>query len=96
MSQAQTIQVDVDLYLHVRVLVSMILGLSITRLVGGLASFIQHPARHRLSVLHLGWVAWTLMNVIAFWWWEFHLRLIEHWNLGLYVFVCLYASCIIS
>ena len=92
MSPAQPIQVDVNLYLHVRVLVGIILGLSVTRLIGGIASFIQHPTRYRVSFLHLGWVAWTLMNVIAFWWWEYGLRLIERWNLALYVFVCFYAS----
>lgn len=92
MSQVQIAQVDVDLYLHIRVLISMILGLSVARLVGGVASFIQHPKRYRVSLIHLGWVAWALVNVLAFWWWEFRLRLIEHWNLGLYVFVCLYAS----
>ena len=91
MSGSQITQVDVDLYLHVRVLISMILGLSVTRLVGGVASLI-HPSRYRVSLIHLGWVAWTLVNVLAFWWWEFRLRLVEHWNMGLYLFVCLYAS----
>jgi len=53
---------------------------------------IQHPTRHRVSLIHLGWVAWALWNVVAFWWWEFRLRLIAHWNFGLYFFVCFYAS----
>ena len=91
MSQAQIAHIDVDLYLHVRVLISIVLGLSIARLVGGVASLI-HPVPYRVSLIHLGWVAWTLLNVLAFWWWEFRLRLIENWTLGLYVFVCLYAS----
>ena len=90
--QAQTADVDVDLYLHVRVLISIILGLSVTRLVGGVAGVIQHPTRHRVSLIHLGWVAWTLFNVITFWWWEFRLSLITHWNFGLYFFICIYAS----
>ena len=76
MSQTQIAQVDIDLYLHVRVLISMILGLSVTRLVGGVASLI-HPTPHRVSFIHLGWVAWVLLNVLGFWWWEFRLRLIE-------------------
>jgi len=92
MSQAQTIPVDVDLYLHVRVLVSIILGLSVTRLIAGVASLIQHPTRYRISLIHLGWVAWTLVNVFGFWWYEFRLSLVEQWNLALYFFVCLFAS----
>src|SRR5215472_13444975 len=92
MPQAQTTVDNVDLYLHVRVLVSIILGLSVTRLVGGVASLIQHPTRHRVSLIHLGWVAWALVNVFGFWWYEFRLSMIERWNLGLYFFVCLFAS----
>lgn len=83
---------NVDLYLHVRVLISMILGLSVTHLVGGLAGFVQNPRRNRLSTLHLGWVCWTLLNIVSFWWWEFGLSKIEHWTFGLYLFVCSYAS----
>jgi hypothetical protein len=36
---------NVDLYLHVRVLIAIILGLSVTRLVSGVAALIQHPGR---------------------------------------------------
>ena len=86
MPQTPTTQVDIDLYLHVRVLVSIILGLSVTRLVGGVAGLIQHPGRHPVSSIHLGWVAWALLSVITFWWWEFNLSLIPRWNFGLYFF----------
>src|SRR5262245_31446674 len=92
MQQTQTIQLDVDLYLHVRVLISIILGLSVTRLVGGVAGFIQHPGRYQVSLIHLGWVAWTLLHVITFWWWEFNLSLIPRWNFGLYFFIVIYSS----
>jgi hypothetical protein len=92
MQHTATTQVDIDLYLHVRVLIGIILGLSVTRLIGGIAGFIQHPGRHQLSLLHLGWVAWALLNVITFWWWEFDLSLIPRWNFGLYLFIVLYSS----
>ena len=87
-----TTQVDVDLYLHVRVLISIILGLSVTRLIGGIAGLIQQPGRYRVWPIHLGWVAWALLNVITFWWWEFRLSLVTHWSFGLYFFICAYAS----
>jgi hypothetical protein len=92
MPHAQTTQVDVDLYLHVRVLLSIILGLGVTRLVAGVASFIQHPTRHQVSLIHLGWVAWALLNIITFWWWEFRLSQVGHWNFALYFFIFVYAS----
>jgi hypothetical protein len=92
MPQTPTIQVDIDLYLHVRVLISIILGLSVTRLVGGVARFIQHPGRYQISLIHLGWVAWALLSVITFWWWEFRLSLIPRWNFGLYFFIVIYSS----
>ena len=76
----------------VRVLLSIILGLSVTRLVRGLAGFIQPDVRHRVSLIHLGWVAWALLNVVSFWWWEFRLSTIERWSFALYVFIVVYAS----
>src|SRR5215469_7650943 len=91
MAPTPTSQIDIDLYLHVRVLFGIILGLSVTRLVGGLARFVQHPTRYRVSLIHLGWVAWALMNVLTFWWWEFRLSLVT-WNFGLYFFVFFYSS----
>ena len=87
-----TVQIEVDLYLHVRVLISIILGLSVTRLLGGVAQFMRQSDHHRLSWIHLGWVAWVFFNVIAFWWWEFRLSQITHWTFALYVFVIAYAS----
>jgi hypothetical protein len=87
----QHTSIAVDLYLHVRVLIGILLGLSVVRLVGGVARFVQHPGRQRASFIHLGWVAWALLTVVTFWWWEFGLSRIE-WNFGIYFFVCLYAS----
>jgi len=81
-----------DLYLHVRVLISLIVGLAVTRLVSGVADFIQHPGRQKLLLVHLGWVVWALLNAVAMWWWEFRLSQIVHWTFGLYVFILLYAS----
>ena len=76
---------NVDLYLHVRV--------SVTRLISGVAALIQHPGRTPVWSVHLGWVAWALLNVVTFWWWwEFRLSFVQHWTFALYAFVCVYAS----
>jgi hypothetical protein len=82
---------DVLLYQHVRTLIAIILGLSVTRLIAGVARFIQHPKRHQLWWPHLGWVAWALLNVVTFWWWEFRLSQV-HWTFAIYGFVLFYAA----
>jgi hypothetical protein len=92
MAQSAALPGNVDLYLHVRVLIAIILGLSITRLVSGVAALIQHPGRSPIWSVHLGWVAWALLNVVTFWWWEFRLSFVQHWTFALYIFVCVYAS----
>ena len=81
-----------DLYLHIRVIVSIILGLSVTRLLNGIAGFVQHPTRQKAWWVHLAWVAWTLLSVVGFWWWEFRLAQVQVWTFGSYLFVLLYAS----
>ena len=84
--------IEIDLYLHVRVLIAIILGLSVTRLLAGVAQFMGRSDHHRLSWIHLAWVAWVFFNVVSFWWWEFRLSQITHWTFALYLFVIAYAS----
>jgi hypothetical protein len=36
-------EIDMDLYSHVRVLFSIVLGLGVSRLLGGVARIVQHP-----------------------------------------------------
>ncbi len=80
-----------DLYLRIRVVVSIIVGLCITTLLNGFARFVQHPRRMRASVLHLGWAFSMLLWIIHFWWWEFRLSLVTQWTFSSYSFVILYA-----
>jgi len=88
----QDVHANVDLYQHVRVIISIILGLSIARLLNGVAGFVQHPWREQVWWVHLGWVGWMLVSVIGFWWWEFRLAEVPHWTFETYVFVFVYAS----
>jgi hypothetical protein len=81
-----------DLYPHVRVVISIIVGLCITTLLSGFARFVQHPRRERASLLHLGWAVSLLLWIIYFWWWEFRLSLIEEWTFDVYFFVILYTT----
>jgi len=80
-----------DIYLHIRVIISIIVGLCITTLLSGFARFVQHPRRERPSILHLGWAASLLLWVTHFWWWEFRLASIRSWNFETYLFIIFYA-----
>ncbi|WP_175103460.1 hypothetical protein [Pararobbsia alpina] len=79
------------IFLHLRVVIGIVVGLSITRLLSGLASFIQHPHSTRVFPTQLGWALTLLLMVVHFWWWEFRLAGISHWNFQLYFFVVFYA-----
>jgi hypothetical protein len=79
------------IFLHLRVVIGIVVGLSITRLLSGLASFIQHPRSSRVFPTHLGWALTLLLMVVHFWWWEFRLSDISHWSFHLYFFVVFYA-----
>jgi len=80
---------------HVRVIVGMVLGISVSRLVIGMAEFLQHPKRKKIYLVHLGWVLYLFLTITHFWWYEFGLAKIQGWSFGLYFFLisfaCLFA-----
>jgi hypothetical protein len=82
---------DVSLFLHIRVLIGMVLGLGIARLLNGLARIIQHPGRDKLYWVHLGWALWMLLMLLHFWWWEYRLYDVEVWSFRSYLYVVGYA-----
>jgi hypothetical protein len=88
MSPAQS---NPELYLHIRVVISIIVGLCITTLLNGFARFVQHPKRAKISILHLGWAVSLLLWIIHFWWWEFRLALVTQWTFAIYFFIIFYA-----
>ena len=81
-----------DLFVHVRIVIGMVVGLSVTRLLGGFAKIVQHPSRAGIDPIHLGWALSTLLFVVDFWWWQFGLRSLDHLKVRLFVFVIFYAS----
>jgi hypothetical protein len=80
-----------DLYLHVKVLFGMIVGLSVAHLLKGVAGIVQHPKRFRVYWVHLVWVLFLFLYLIHFWLWEFTLARVREWTFPLYFFVALYA-----
>jgi hypothetical protein len=81
-----------DQFFHVRVIIGVVAGLTMTRLLNGLARFVQHPLRVPIYPVHLGWVVYLLISVMLFWWFEYNLALVERWTFQKYLFVVGYAS----
>lgn len=81
-----------DAYFHVRIVIGMVTGLAVARLLNGLARLVQHPSRGQIYSVHLGWVAFLLLAVMLFWWFEFGLARLAVWTFPLYLFVVAYAS----
>ena len=81
-----------DAFFHVRIIIGLVAGLCITRLLTGLARFVQHPVGPALYRVHLGWVVFLLLAVMHFWWFEFGLARVGFWSFELYLFLVGYAS----
>ncbi|MGO2147997.1 hypothetical protein [Halomonas sp.] len=81
-----------EIFTHIRIIVGMVLGLSVSRLIIGLTRFVQHPGREKIYLLHIGWVLFLLLFIIHFWWFEFALAHRPNWSFALYFFLIFYAS----
>jgi hypothetical protein len=79
-----------QVYLHIRVVLAIVLGLAITKLLNGIALLIER--RDSWSPLHVSWVLWALISVVTFWWWEFRLSSLPVWTFASYLFVITYCS----
>jgi len=80
-----------ELFPHIRIVMGMVVGLGITRLLMGVAGLIQHPARAKLSAIHLLWALSVLVELVLFWWWEFALYEVTDWSFGIFAFLIGYA-----
>ncbi len=81
-----------EAFSHIRIMVGTVAGLCITRLLTGVARFAQHPRKKELYWVHLMWIAFTLLTVFHFWWFEFLLRSSRSLGFGVYIFILFYAS----
>lgn len=80
-----------NIFEYVAVLTSIVIGLSITHLLSGLAVLVQHPDRERVYWVHLAWAAYMFFTVVWWWWWQIALSSIAVWTLGLYLYVISFA-----
>jgi hypothetical protein len=79
-----------QVYLHIRVVLAIVLGLAITKLLNGIALLIER--RDSWSLIHVSWILWALIAVVTFWWWEFRLSSLPVWTFASYLFVITYCS----
>lgn len=80
-----------SLFLHVRVLLGMVVGLGLTHLIRHFARIIDRPVREKVYWVHLVWASSMFLYLLHFWWWEFRLAGAVHWTFMLYLYVALYA-----
>ncbi|HEU0230552.1 MAG TPA: hypothetical protein VFR20_08265 [Burkholderiaceae bacterium] len=84
--------IHIDQFVHIRIIIGILLGLSISRLVTGLSRSVQTSASFRIYPLHVVWIVYLLLAIVDFWWFEYGLLKIKVWTFGLYLFVIFYAS----
>lgn len=75
----------IEIFTHVRILIAMIISISVARILSGVAKFLQHPKRNKLSTLHLLWVLALLLELILFWWWGVRLGVDIEWTFSTYM-----------
>lgn len=80
------------IFVHVRIIVGMVLGISIARLVNGVMRYVQHPGREQIYPIHMGWVLFTFLFIVHFWWFEIALAALHQWSFSVYLFLICYAG----
>jgi hypothetical protein len=80
-----------EIFVHIRIILGMILGLSVARLVTGVTRFIQHPGKEKVYFLHIGWAIYIFLSIIHFWWFEFALFAIKQWTFEAYFLLICYS-----
>lgn len=80
-----------EIFVHIRIIIGMILGLSVARLVSGATRFIQHPGKDKIYPVHFAWVVCIFLFIIHFWWFEFALSQTRAWTFPLYFLLILYS-----
>lgn len=82
---------------YVMTLVSVVVGLGLTHALGALGAAVHRLRGNgpplRLDPVYLLWLAFVLVWLVSFWWWEYKLHEIAiRWTYGIYLFVLGYAT----
>jgi F0F1-type ATP synthase assembly protein I len=81
-----------DLSLYVRLISGMILGLTVGKLLSGLAKFVQHPHEYQMNILHGLWIFFIFGAITVFWWGEAQSFAAVQWTYPLYLFQIAYCA----
>jgi hypothetical protein len=78
-------------------LVSIVVGLGLTHVLGALGASVHRLKGRgdpiRFDPVYLLWIAFVLIWLLSFWWWEFKLRDLDiKWTFGVYLFLISYAT----
>jgi hypothetical protein len=76
-----------EVYVYIRAVMSIIISLSLARLLTGLAGIVQAPGKHHVYWVHLGWALSLFLFIIHFWWWEFRLSSLAVIDFAVYLFL---------
>lgn len=87
----QFVHDPISLFVHVRILIGMIVGLGLTHLLRNFAEIMERPGQRRVYWVHLAWALFVFLYMLHFWWWEFRLTHVSPWSFNVYLFVSLYA-----
>ena len=75
---------------YVTVLISIVLGLGITQILGGIANIIKQYGRITLYWPHSVWVFFVLLLMIQEWWVTYQLKSFTPWRLPSFLFIMMY------
>jgi hypothetical protein len=79
-----------ETFAHIKTVIGIILGLSITHSLKGAVKLIDHPGRIKSYPIHLLWVFYMFLSTVYFWWFEVYLTEIKHWDFFKYFFLICY------
>jgi len=76
-----------DAFNFLTVMVSIVVGLGLTQLLGGIGNFVQIRRRVRFYWLHTAWVLLLIALHLHMWWSFWVLRQVTDWTYGTFAYV---------
>jgi cell division protein FtsW (lipid II flippase) len=78
-----------DPFSYLVVLTSIVLGLAVTRVIGGLGNIIQTRRRKHVYWVHIVWMMNLLLTITIVWWVAYRWRTQQHWTFFLFLWLLL-------
>lgn len=77
-----------DPFEYLVVLTSIVLGLAVTRVIGGVGNIIQTRRKKRTYWVHIVWMVNLLLTITIVWWVAYRWRMQERWTFLLFSGCC--------